>query len=43
MLFERLDFRKEVHHVEDLWFRGEWVDSVIFAVFRDEWDEAIYW
>lgn len=36
-LLERLGFRQEAHHRESLWFKGEWVDDVVFAMLRSEW------
>lgn len=36
-LFARLGFRREAHFSESLWFKGEWVDDVIFAMLRREW------
>jgi RimJ/RimL family protein N-acetyltransferase len=36
-LLERLGLRKEAHFVKSLWFRGEWVDDVVFAVLAEEW------
>ena len=36
-LMERLSMRKEAHLVRSLWFRGEWVDDVIFAILASEW------
>lgn len=32
--------RQEAHHRESLWLRGEWVDDVIFAMLREEWQAA---
>ncbi len=32
-----LGMRQEAHHRESLWFRGEWVDDVIFATLKREW------
>jgi RimJ/RimL family protein N-acetyltransferase len=29
--------RKEAHFVKSLWFRGEWVDDVIYALLAEEW------
>jgi RimJ/RimL family protein N-acetyltransferase len=29
--------RKEAHFVKSLWFRGEWVDDVVFAMLAEEW------
>jgi RimJ/RimL family protein N-acetyltransferase len=39
-LLERVGMRKEAHFVKSLWFRGEWVDDVIFAVLASEWNSA---
>lgn len=39
-LFESLGFRKEAHHVESLWFRGEWADDVVFALLAREWSKT---
>ena len=36
-LMERLKFRREAHFVESLFFRGEWVDDVIYAKLAREW------
>ncbi len=36
-LLERVGMRKEAHFVKGLWFRGEWVDDVIFAILESEW------
>ncbi len=36
-LLERLGMRKEAHHRQSLWFKGEWVDDVIYAVLDGEW------
>jgi RimJ/RimL family protein N-acetyltransferase len=36
-LMERIGMRKEAHFVRSLWFKGEWVDDVIFAVLASEW------
>lgn len=32
-----LGMRQEAHHREDEWFKGEWTDTVVFAVLRSEW------
>ena len=37
-LVERLGFRKEAHFVKSLYFHGEWVDDVIYAILADEWN-----
>ncbi len=36
-LLERIGMRKEAHFVQSLWFRGEWVDDVVFGILRSEW------
>ena len=37
-LLERVGMRKEAHFVKSLWFRGEWVDDMIFAILSSEWE-----
>lgn len=37
-LFDRLGFRQEAHFVKSLWWKGEWVDDLIYAVLREEWN-----
>jgi RimJ/RimL family protein N-acetyltransferase len=36
-LMQRLGFRQEAHMIESLWFKGQWVDDVIFAMLAKEW------
>jgi RimJ/RimL family protein N-acetyltransferase len=36
-LFSRVGMRKEGHFVESLWWKGEWVDDVVFAILDREW------
>jgi len=36
-LLPRVGLRQEAHFVKSLWFRGEWVDDVIFAILANEW------
>ncbi len=36
-VLERLGMRKEAHHIESLWFKGGWVDDLIYAVLGREW------
>ncbi|HEY2643081.1 MAG TPA: GNAT family N-acetyltransferase [Galbitalea sp.] len=36
-LCTRLGMREEAHFVQDLWFKGEWADTGIYALLRDEW------
>ena len=33
----RLGFRHEAHHVEDLFFKGAWADTGIYAILDREW------
>lgn len=33
----RLGMRQEAHHVDDLWFRGAWADTAIYAILDREW------
>ncbi len=34
---ERLGMRREAHLVENVWIRGAWCDSAIYAVLKREW------
>ena len=36
-LLNRVGMREEAHFRESLWFKGEWVDDVVFGVLRSEW------
>ncbi len=36
-LFERLEFRREGHLRQNLWLKGEWVDTLVYAVLAREW------
>jgi RimJ/RimL family protein N-acetyltransferase len=36
-LLEALGMRREAHFRQSLWFRGEWVDDVIYALLSEEW------
>jgi len=36
-LCERLGMREEAHFREDLWFKGEWADTGVYAMLADEW------
>ena len=36
-VLERLGLRKEAHHLENVEIRGEWCDTVIYAMLRREW------
>ncbi len=37
---ERLGMRHEAHLRQDLWMKGQWTDSLIYAILRDEWRTA---
>ncbi len=34
---ERLGMRQEAHLRHDIWFKGEWGDTAIYAMLADEW------
>jgi RimJ/RimL family protein N-acetyltransferase len=36
-LCTRLGMREEAHFVKDLWFKGSWADTSVFALLREEW------
>ena len=36
-VLEKVGFRREGHLVENAWIKGEWVDSLIYALLRREW------
>lgn len=36
-LMQRVGMRKEAHFVQSLWFQGEWVDDMIFAMLASDW------
>lgn len=37
-LVERLRFRKEAHFKESLLINGEWVDDIVYAILKKEWE-----
>jgi len=39
-LCRRLGMREEAHFVENLWFKGEWGDTGIYALLAREWAAA---
>lgn len=39
-LIERLRFRKEAHFRESYYLRGEWVDDIIYAKLKSDWDDS---
>lgn len=36
-LLERIGFRKEAHFKQSIWFKGEWVDDVVYCMLRRDW------
>lgn len=36
-LCTRLGMREEAHFVEDMWFKGEWADTGVYALLATEW------
>jgi len=36
-LCKRLGMREEAYFVKDLWFRGDWGDTGMYAILREEW------
>ena len=38
-LLRRVGMRQEVHIRKSLWFKGEWVDDMVFGVLRSEWNK----
>jgi RimJ/RimL family protein N-acetyltransferase len=36
-LCRRLGMREEAYFVEDLWFKGAWGDTAIYAILEREW------
>jgi RimJ/RimL family protein N-acetyltransferase len=36
-LLERAGLHKEAHFRQSLWFKGRWVDDVIYAILEQEW------
>ena len=37
-LLERINFRREAHHLEDDFFKEEWTSTYIYAVLKSEWE-----
>jgi RimJ/RimL family protein N-acetyltransferase len=35
---EKLGFREEAHFIEDNFFKGEWISTMVYATLQDEWD-----
>lgn len=38
-LLERLEMRREAHHLQSAWWKDEWVDEYVYAVLAQEWLE----
>ena len=38
-LLDRLGLRREAHHLQSAWWKGEWVDEYVYAVLAREWAE----
>jgi RimJ/RimL family protein N-acetyltransferase len=36
-VMERLGMRRESHHLESMWLKGEWVGSIEYAMLEAEW------
>lgn len=36
-LLERVGMRREAHFRQSLWFKGEWVDDLVYAVLKSDW------
>jgi len=39
-LLERLKFRREAHHIENIWFKGKWGDEFVYAMLASEFLES---
>ncbi len=39
-LMQRVGMQQEAHFVQSLWFNGEWVDDLIFAMLASDWKSA---
>ena len=38
-LLDHLRVRREAHHVQSAWWKGEWVDEYVYAILAREWLE----
>src|SRR5216684_926838 len=36
-LLERLGLRREGHFLQNVWFKGKWVDEYLYAILKEEW------
>jgi len=39
-LLRRVGMRQEAHHLQDEFFKGEWTDTLVFALLAEEWRAA---
>jgi RimJ/RimL family protein N-acetyltransferase len=39
-LMQRVGMRREAHFVQSFWFKGEWVDDMIFAMLASDWNSG---
>ncbi len=37
-LLEKLQFRREGHFLKNMWFKGQWTDTYLFALLKEEWE-----
>jgi RimJ/RimL family protein N-acetyltransferase len=37
-LLEKLGFRKEAHHIDNIFFKGAWGSEYVYAILRSEWN-----
>jgi aminoglycoside 6'-N-acetyltransferase len=38
-LLDHLRMRREAHHLQSTWWKGEWVDEYVYALLAEEWLE----
>ena len=38
-LLRRVGMREEAHFRQSLWFKGEWVDDMVFGILESEWSD----
>ncbi len=38
-LVERIGFRKEAHFIESIFLNGKWVDDIVYALKKDDWNK----
>ena len=39
-VMERLGMRREAHHIDSMWLKGEWVGAIVYAMLDREWEAA---